>query len=74
MTCSVQNKIERINANRAVITLPLGVLQQGSVKFFPSPQHILQAALSLRMGHVRRIDLLFQERFWATWKNNTPHR
>jgi monoamine oxidase len=74
MTCSVRDKIERINANRAVITLPLGVLQQGSVKFLPSPQHIRQAALSLSMGHVRRIDLLFQERFWATRKNNTPHR
>jgi monoamine oxidase len=73
LTCSVRDEIERINANRAVITLPLGVLQQGSVKFLPSPQHILQTAHSLRMGHVRRIDLLFQERFWATWQDRTPH-
>jgi monoamine oxidase len=51
-------------AARAVITLPLGVLQQHAVEFVPVPDPVLEAR-RLRMGHVRRFTLLFQEKFWT---------
>jgi monoamine oxidase len=52
-------------APRAIVTLPLGVLQHGSVVFSPKPEPILEAANRLRMGQARRLTLLFRERFWA---------
>jgi monoamine oxidase len=56
---------ERLSAPRALITLPLAVLQAGAVDFRPALQE-KQAALSLlAMGHVIRVTLLFAERFWA---------
>jgi monoamine oxidase len=51
-------------AAKAVITLPLAVLQRGNVAIFPRPDAILQAAGLLRMGQARRFTLLFRERFW----------
>jgi monoamine oxidase len=54
-------------AHQAVITLPLGVLQQKSVSFVPTPD-ALHEAQRLRMGHARRFTLLFRERFWTQLK------
>jgi monoamine oxidase len=51
-------------ASQAVITLSLGVLQQKSVAFVPTPDALHEAA-RLRMGHARRFTLLFRERFWT---------
>ncbi len=68
--CSVGGEPKSFFADRAVITLPLGVLQRNSVKFDPKPTAILADAASCRMGHVRRVDLLFRERFWAEWKGS----
>ncbi len=73
LTCSSRSETMRLTADCAAITLPLGILQQGSVSILPEPGEILRAARSLRMGHVRRIDLLFRERFWATWKNRSSN-
>ncbi len=69
--CSVDGKSRIFSADCAVVTLPLGVLQQNSVKFDPEPAAILADAGSCRMGNVRRVDLLFRERFWAEWKRST---
>lgn len=52
-------------ADRAIITLPLGVLQSHSVMFSPEPDSVLQAAGKMAMGEARRIDLLFEDRFWV---------
>jgi monoamine oxidase len=52
-------------AAQAVITLPLGVLQQRAVEFVPVPNPIREAR-RLRMGHARRFTLLFREKFWAS--------
>jgi monoamine oxidase len=52
------------SAPRAVVTLPLGVLQDSGVAFSPRPETVFEAAGQLRMGQVRRITLLFRERFW----------
>jgi monoamine oxidase len=57
-------------ASQALITLPLGVLQEkssihGAVRFVPSPPEEKQhAILDIPMGHVVRIVLVFRERFW----------
>jgi monoamine oxidase len=53
-----------VEVRQAVITLPLGVLQQQSVAFSPVPNAIHEAH-RLRMGHVCRFTLLFREKFWA---------
>ena len=52
-------------AAKAVVTLPLGVLQSGRVAISPVPEAVMEAAGRLRMGEVRRFTLLFRERFWA---------
>jgi monoamine oxidase len=56
-------------APQAVIALPLGVLQQQSVAFSPTPDAIREAH-RLRMGHVRRFTLVFRDRFWTELKPN----
>jgi monoamine oxidase len=53
-----------LHAERAVVTLPLGVLQAGSVEFEPAPQEIFSNAARLAMGPVVRISLLFDAKFW----------
>lgn len=52
-------------ARQCIITLPLGVLQNGDVHFDPPPQLALDAAGRLAMGCATRIVLVFRERFWA---------
>jgi monoamine oxidase len=54
----------RFESSQAVITLPLGVLQQKSVAFVPTPDALYEAD-RLRMGHARRFTLLFREPFWT---------
>jgi monoamine oxidase len=54
------------SACRAVVTLPLSVLQSGRVVFHPAPAEILEQARRLHMGQVSRITLHLRERFWET--------
>ena len=51
-------------AARAIVTVPLGVLQAGDIRFEPPPQTALEAARRLAMGQAARITLRFRERFW----------
>jgi monoamine oxidase len=57
-------EVSQYTAEQALIALPLGVLQQGTVTFEPSPPPVMHAA-HMRMGPVRRFTLIFRERFWA---------
>ena len=51
--------------DRAVITLPLGVLREGTVTFSPAlPASKLSAIQALRMGTLNKIAMRFGERFW----------
>jgi monoamine oxidase len=51
-------------AKRAVVTLPLSLLQRGDVKFSP-PLEMKKSALDrLEMGMVMRVVLQFRRRFW----------
>lgn len=60
---------ESFSAQRAIITLPLGVLKARSVSFDPEPTRILAAADRTEAGSVRRLVLLFRSAFW---KQRTP--
>ena len=51
-------------AKRVVVTLPLGVLQAGTVRFNPEPKAILAAAARLRMGQAMRFTAVFNTRLW----------
>jgi monoamine oxidase len=51
-------------ARQCVITLPLGVLQAGRVRFDPEPVSVMQAAARLAIGSARRMTYRFRERFW----------
>ncbi len=57
------------SAPRAVVTLPLGVLQMpvdvpGAVRFEPALEEKTSALLLLYMGQAIRISLLFSQRWW----------
>ncbi len=47
-----------------VVTVPLGVLQAGGVRFSPEPARVLTAAGRMRMGRVSRATLVFRRRIW----------
>lgn len=65
-------ELAQYSADQAVITLPLGVLQQLGVVFQPIPAALI-AANQLAMGPVRRFTLLFRERWWAAHEDvNLP--
>lgn len=52
-------------AKRALVCVPLGVLQADAIEFTPAPGTILTQARRLVMGAVMRITLVFRSRFWA---------
>jgi monoamine oxidase len=58
--------LPEVHAIRAVIALPLGVLQSKNVPFSPEPAVSLAAIRKLAMGTATRITLVFRERFWET--------
>jgi monoamine oxidase len=68
--CLSGERQTRFAASRAVITLPLGVLQEkaktaGVVRFAPALPEEKQSAINdIPMGQVARIVLVFRERFW----------
>jgi len=70
---TVVNEIEwrpgRVRANefeadRAIITLPLGVLQAGVVRFIPDLEEKRAAAHQMVMGHAVKAILCFDSPFW----------
>ncbi len=57
-------------ARCAVITLPLGVLQAGSVAFIPALEGKRDPLAKLVMGRVIRVTLHFREKFWLELKGS----
>src|SRR6185295_18752039 len=57
-----------LRAPKAVITLPVAVLQKGTVVFDPAIESQIRALSLLTMGPVIRLTLLFRERFWEDLK------
>lgn len=62
--------LPEVLATRAVIALPLGVLQSGSPCITPEPPGSFAAIHELAMGSATRITLLFRERFWEPFAPN----
>ena len=56
---------QRWVAPRAVVALPLGVLQARSLRFDPEPLATFAAADALASGPVMRLVLRFRSHFWA---------
>jgi monoamine oxidase len=57
-----------MHARRAVITVPLGVLQAEAIEFAPPPNEILLNAKRMIMGSAVRVVLIFRKRFWSEWQ------
>jgi len=51
-------------AARALLTLPLAVLNAGTVEFNPAPEEILAHAARMAVGAAVRISLNFDAKFW----------
>jgi monoamine oxidase len=68
---STNGQPTHFEAAQAIITLPLGVLQQNAVVFSPTPD-ALREAHRLRMGHAHRFTLIFREKFWTTLPTPAP--
>jgi monoamine oxidase len=78
---------KQYHADRAVITVPLGVLQAEMIEFVPRPADVLFHANRLAMGAVVRVVLVFKRKFWSedlsflfaatelppTWWTPMPH-
>ena len=70
--CTTSGVEQTFTASRAIITVPLGVLQAtgkdaSSVHFVPQlPEEKRHAIRSIVMGHVVRIAMRFHSRFWET--------
>lgn len=56
---------ECVCADAAVVTLPLGILQGGTIPITPQPGMVLQHAQRMRMGQVCRLTMVFKRRWWA---------
>lgn len=59
--------LQIFEAARVVVALPLGVLQNGSIRFVPEPPQICEGR-RLRMGPVCRVTLVFERAFWQERK------
>ncbi len=61
---ALETSAGEIAAAKAVLTLPLGVLQAGSVRIVPEPVTCIQASQGMRMGEVCRFSMVFRECWW----------
>jgi monoamine oxidase len=61
-------ELTALRAKRAIVTVPLGVLQTGTIRFDPEPVDNLAAARQLCFGQVVRLVLRFRERIWDSKK------
>jgi monoamine oxidase len=60
----------QIQARRAIVTLPVGVLQERTVTFTPAlPNEKLTAIAAIAMGPVVKVVLDFRSRFWEDVDN-----
>lgn len=71
-TVEVIDDQQNFSASRAIITVPLGVLQAGTLSIEPRPEDIFQAVSQLCMGHAIRFTLHFREPFWNTFPSASP--
>ena len=63
--CLHNLKFKTYRAAAVVIALPLGVLQSGALKISPWAEHAMQLMSGIRVGHARRMVMIFRRMFWA---------
>lgn len=63
--CLRNGKTETYRPAAVVIALPLGVLQSGALKISPSPEQAMLLMSQIRVGHARRMVMLFHRKFWT---------
>lgn len=62
-------------ADAAVVTLPLGVLKAGAVRFEPKlPDFKLDAINTLKMGLLNKVAIRFAEPFWSGGNDLSRHK
>ena len=61
---TLTNNHRSFSARHVVVTVPLGVLQTGGIRFSPEPETHLYACRRLALGQVFRVVLRFKEAFW----------
>jgi len=66
---TASTRLPEVRAGKAVIALPLSVMQAGLVRISPEPKLAAEAMAALAMGSASRITLVFRERFWGTAAN-----
>ena len=65
VTCEREGATDTVRARRAVVTLPIGILQTGKPAFSPDlPGWKRRAIDSLHMGRVVVVHMLFDDWFW----------
>jgi monoamine oxidase len=57
-------QMQIVHADRAIVTVPLGVLKSGAIEFMPPLTKKLEAINQLQVGNVVKIVLSFQEKCW----------
>jgi monoamine oxidase len=63
--CEVRLRSGEIyHAARVLVTVPLGVLQAGDLRFDPEPAEIFEAVRALRFGQAARVTFRFAHKFW----------
>ncbi len=78
--CVVETDQGSFNADRVVVTLPLGVLKRGDVTFEPElPEEKQWAIEAIGMGTLNKIAVRFERSFWGKGVNvlskiSAPHR
>lgn len=61
----VTDNVETHTADRVVVTVPVGVLARGTIRFSPALPAAKQAAIdSLEMGVLDKVGLIFDDAFW----------
>ena len=74
----VQTQRGQFTAERVIVTLPLGVLQQGGVRLHPQlPEDVREAISALGMGVLNKCYLRFERAFWPAdvdWLEYIPPR
>lgn len=61
---AMTDEMSTIRAKQVIVTVPLGVLQTGAIRFDPEPSMNLNAARELCFGQVVRLILRFREPVW----------
>jgi monoamine oxidase len=73
ITARAGEELTRIDATAVVVTLPVGVLQAGSVVFDPPLRSHEQAVGTLAMGNVIKINFTLREGLWPDDKDGFIH-